>query len=292
MIHLIGLVFEGGLGIPLYKDTLYKDDSKITLIWSLASAITSFATNIIENKTKGRSELISGHYRLIVYDPFVDLQEDIYNVDKYVIMALQELYDNLEISFEKLIEIHNNILLQLGLDRPNASIGFYVPDDSLKNIEEIVQRTQKFPLEQTQKVDGIFNEFLMRKNAEVIPLALILADIDEGLITKRFTKDFYEDPAFTELLLSNMVAENPSDAITVWIDRPAPYSILAAANTGRTLSNMKEVYAMIHIGTGETDFRLLARVISSLAYEERLRENLRNLAERIAKLIIVSSKSG
>ena len=285
MNHLIGLVFEGGLGIPLYKEASYTDDSKTTLIWSLASAITSFATNIIEKQTKGRSELISGHYRLIVYDPFVDLLEDAPGVDKYIIMALQELYDNLEISFKKLIEIHNNILLPLGLDKPDASVGFFIPDDSLKRITLIAQRTQKFPLIKIQAVNEIFNDFLIQKNTEIITLALILADIDDGLITKRFTKDFYEDPAFTELLLSNMVAENPSDAITVWIDRPAPYSLLAAANIDIAIAKMKEIYAMIHIGIGETDFRLLARVITSTMYEEKLRENLRALAEKIAKLL-------
>ncbi|KKK64218.1 hypothetical protein LCGC14_2986440, partial [marine sediment metagenome] len=200
-LHLIGLVFKGGLGIPLFCDKLFEnDEEKSTLIYSLSSAITSFASGIIGEQNKGRAELISGEFRVIVYDPFVDLVSESMDVDRYVLMALQDIYDNLDISFGKLKEIHHDIIYTLGLNKPDASIGFFVPPEIKAIIKKIALRTMIFPEQQLGVISELFKEEISSRSKQVAILALILADIDGGLLQKCFAKDLYEDPAFTELL--------------------------------------------------------------------------------------------
>jgi hypothetical protein len=280
-LHLIGLVFKGGLGIPLYCDEMFEnDEAKSTLIYSLSSAITSFASGIIEDKSKGRAELISGKYRVIVYDPFIDLVTESENLDKYVLMALQDIYDNLEISFGKLFEIHRNILYSLGLNKPDASIGFSVPQDAKKQILNIALRTQVFPDEQLGLVKKYFQECLAVRSKEIAIMALMLADIDGGLLQKTFAKDLYEDPAFTELLLANMVAENPADSISVWVEKPASKSILASI-PGFSTKGVIEIFSMFQVGEHLTDFRLLARGFCLLSHRDIIRDILKDLCKKI-----------
>ncbi|MFW9928885.1 MAG: hypothetical protein ACFFD1_05815 [Candidatus Thorarchaeota archaeon] len=291
MIHLIGLVFKGGLGIPLYSDPYYQDnDEKSTLIYSLSSAITSFASGVIEGNSKGRSEFISGLYRLIVYDPFIDLIVDTENLDHYVLMALQDVYDNLEISFGKLIEIHRDILYSLGLNRPNASIGFQVTPESRIRIKEIALRTQEFPKSELNIVKQFFEDFIKRSPKNVSILALILADIDGGLLQKSFAKDLYEDPAFTELLLANMVAENPADSISVWVEKPASKSILASLEDFPT-KGVLEVFAMLQVGSTLTDFRILARIFCIPELRDEIHQSLHLLCEKIDQKIVLKKKN-
>jgi hypothetical protein len=280
-LHLIGLVFRGGLGIPLYTDEMFEnDEEKSTLIYSLSTAITSFASGIIEEKSKGRAELISGEYRVIVYDPFIDLISESNNLDKYVLMALQDIYDNLEISFGKLVEIHRNILYSLGLNKPDASIGFSVPLESKKQITNIALRTQVFPDDALGLIKQYFDQCLRVRSKEMAIMALILADIDGGLLQKTFARDFYEDPAFTELLLANMVAENPADSISVWVEKPASKSILSSLS-GFPTKGVIEVFSMFQVGEHLTDFRLLARGFCLPSHREILRDVLKDLCKKI-----------
>jgi hypothetical protein len=260
------------------------DDIKSSLIYGLSTAITNFASGVIEEK-KGRSELISGAHRLIVYDPFVDLETKLPEVDQYVLMALQDLYDNLEISFSKLTEIHNEVLLPMGLDRPNASLGFNIGREAQDKIRSIALRTQVFPPERAEEVSRLFRMAIDETRiSDTAIVALVLADIDGGILTKHFAKNLVEDPAFTELLLSNMVAENPADAITVWIERSASQGVLVSFLPNIPPRNVMEVFAMLHVGKIPSDFRLLSRALI-VGSHDRLRELLRGFAQAVARII-------
>ena len=125
MIHLVGLVFSGGLGIPLYVNEDIFHDAPIELIWAVSSAIQSFVSDSLGSihGKRSSSDLKSGNIRLVAYDPFVDLEETPVGVDVYTIMALQDRYDNIEITNNKLSEIHN-LILPYGLNKENASLNF------------------------------------------------------------------------------------------------------------------------------------------------------------------------
>ena len=285
LISLIGLVFQGGLGIPLYSGELFKHDvAKSSLIYGLSTAITNFAAGVIE-EGKGRSELISGTHRLIVYDPFIDLKSSVPEVDQYVLMALQDLYDNLEIAFSKLTEIHNDILLPMGLDKPNAALGFTISHAAQDKIREIALRTQVFPADHSNDVLRIFRKAIDdTRLPDIAIVALVLADIDGGILVKHFARNLVEDPAFTELLLSNMVAENPADAISVWIERSASSGMAISFLPSVPPRGVMEVFAMLHVGRVPSDFRLLVRALV-VGSHERLRELLRGNAEAIFRII-------
>ena len=69
-------------------------------------------------------------------------------------MALQDRYDNIEITNSKLSEIHN-LILPLGLDKQNASYAFRMNSEVKKEIKNIVLRTQELSkklLEQSKKL--------------------------------------------------------------------------------------------------------------------------------------------
>lgn len=244
-LHLIGLVFKGGLGIPLFCDEMFEnDEEKSTLIYSLSSAITSFASGIIGEQNKGRAELISGEFRVIVYDPFVDLISESSNIDRYVLMALQDIYDNLEISFGKLTEIHRDILYSLGLSKPDASIGFFVPAETKAIIEKIALRTMIFPEQQLGMIHELFSDLISSRSKQVAVLALILADIDGGLLQKTFAKDLYEDPAFTELKIS-----------ADFVPLPVPFLYIEIGEMSRITQQevLEETVIGIREGLGEAD---------------------------------------
>jgi hypothetical protein len=274
MIHLVGLVFSGGLGIPLYINESMFQDIPVELIWSVSSAIQTFVADSLGDIHGKRtsSDLKSGNIRLINYDPFVDLTE-IPKVDLYTLMALQDRYDNIELTREKLREIHN-IILPFGLDRPNASVRFYVPQEEKRRIQKIVLRTQELSqnslIEIKNAVDFGFK--LLEENG-FIPLKISIADIDNGLIYSKNGRDLVEDPAFTELILSNIVAENPADSKSVMIERDAPLWV--------NLPFAKEVFTMDHIGEN-TDFRLLTRVCFSNE-EPSMRFSLVSTLQKLAE---------
>ena len=256
MIHLVGLVFSGGLGIPLYIDETLFQDTPVELIWGVASAIQTFVADSlgdihVQSGKRASSDLKSGNIRLINYDPFVDLTERP-NVDLYTLMALQDRYDNIELTRGKLREIHN-IILPLGLDRPNASVHFHIPYADRLRIENVVLRTQELSQIALNEIKNIIMEgFQILEAKGFVPLKLSIADIDNGLIYSKNGPKLVEDPAFTDLLLSNIVAENPADSKSVIIERDAPLWV--------DLNNTsKEIFSMQHIGEN-SDFRLLSRV--------------------------------
>lgn len=276
MIHLVGLVFGGGLGIPLYVNEEIFQDVPIELIWAVSSAIQSFVSDSlgdIHGKLRSSSDLKSGNIRLVSYDPFVDLVETPKGIDLYTIMALQDRYDNIEVTTTKLSEIHN-LIIPLGLDKVNASYSFRLTSEIKEEIKNIVLRTQELS-------DKVFNasrnlivdkmEYLEKKG--FIPLKISIADIDNGLILTESSKHLYEDPAFTDLILSNIVAENPADSKSIWIERDAPLWI-EGTETGVSL---KEIFTLDHIGK-KSDFRLLTRI----CFEQDLRNDLKKELETIS----------
>lgn len=272
MLHMVGLVFQGGLGIPLYVNEELFGDQPPELVWALASAIQTFVIDTL-GKAHGRrtsTDLKSGNVRLVMYDPFADL-DVVPDVDLYSIMALQDRHDNLEITNDKLREIHNK-LLPLGLDKSGASIGFSVPEDIREKIRAITLRTQHIPEDQVDSVKNIIELYKVKlEEGGCHPLVFSLADIDGGLLFSIKSRELYEDPAFSELLLSNIVAENPSDAKTVWIEREAPMWV------GDLLV---EAFVMYHIGKN-SDFRLLARVCFPRPKQDYVRGVLKELTDRL-----------
>ncbi|MHA2366110.1 MAG: hypothetical protein ACXAC7_19275 [Candidatus Hodarchaeales archaeon] len=277
MIHLVGLVFKGGLGIPIYLNKDYFEGQPIDLIWGLTSAMQTFAHTILGDKARGTSEMKSGNIRVVMYDPFCDLDEKNVpeQVDHYVLMALQDLYDNLEVTRDKLHEIHKN-LVNLGLNKPDASISFqtslHKSPEVKETISNIAERTQKLPDELLNLVRERIQKFISsNESKDYIPLVVSIADIDGGLLIRVSTKHLYEDPAFTELILSNLVAENPSDAKTIWIERQGPLWVS---------DNLLEAFVMEHIGEN-TDFRLLARVCFSQDKRDDVRDGIRRFSKQL-----------
>ena len=211
MIHLVGLVFGGGLGIPLYVNKEIFKDSQTELIWLVSSAIQTFVNESLGSihGRRNTSDLKSGNVRLVTYDPFVDLDKTPKDIDVYSIMALQDRYDNIEITNSKLAEIHN-LIIPLGLDKSNASFAFRLKSDVQEEIKSIVLRTQELSkklLEESRKL--ILEKMTFLEKHSFVPLKISIADIDNGLVLTETSKYLYEDPAFTDLVLSNIVAENP-----------------------------------------------------------------------------------
>jgi len=280
MIHLVGLVFSGGIGYPLYINEKMFQDTPVELIWAVSSAIQTFVADSLGDIHGKRtsSDLKSGHIRLINYDPFVDLKK-IPKIDLYTIMALQDRYDNIELTREKLREIHN-IILPFGLNRRNASVKFHVQREEKRKIENIVLRTQELSEKALSEIKNIIkNSFQILEEKGFIPLKISVADIDNGLIFTQNGKYLVEDPAFTDLVLSNIVAENPADSKSVSIEREAPLWV--------DLSNSREIFTMDHIGEN-TDFRLLTRVCFTNEEGERynLIESLHQLAIELSTVIL------
>lgn len=278
MIHLVGLVFTGGIGIPLYINEELFQDQPVELIWAVSSAIQTFVSDSLGDIHGKRtsSDLKSGHIRLITYDPFVDLEEVDPNLDLYTLMALQDRYDNISLSREKLREIHN-LIVPLGLDKSNASAGFFVPKKERKKVENIVLRTQELnetALSEIKKV--IKSGIIILEEKGFIPLKISVADIDNGLIFTESTKFLYEDPAFTDLILSNIVAENPADSKSISIERDSPLWI--------DMPNSKEIFTLDHIGEN-SDFRLLTRVCFKPDQRFLLTSSLVELSEKLNEVI-------
>ena len=275
MIHLVGLVFSGGLGIPLYVNEDIFHDTPIELIWAVSSAIQTFVSDSLGSihGKRSNSDLKSGNIRLVSYDPFVDLEETPAGIDVYTIMALQDRYDNIEITNSKLSEIHN-LILPFGLDKQNSSYAFRMNSEVKEEIKNIVLRTQELSkklLEESKKL--ILAKMESLENAKFIPLKISIADIDNGLVITETSKHLYEDPAFTDLVLSNIVAENPADSKSIWIERDAPLWV----SSGDPTIDLKEVFTLDHLGTN-SDFRLLTRI----CYQPEQRAELKNQLEEFS----------
>lgn len=275
MIHLVGLVFSGGLGIPLYVNEDIFHDTPIELIWAVSSAIQSFVSDSLGSihGKRSNSDLKSGNIRLVTFDPFVDLVEPPHSIDVYSIMALQDRYDNIEITNTKLGEIHN-LILPLGLDKPNGSYQFRLTSEIKEEIKNIVLRTQELSkklLDESKKL--IMQKMELIENSHFVPLKISIADIDNGLILTETSKYLYEDPAFTDLVLSNIVAENPADSKSIWIEREAPLWVDPIDSD----ENLREVFTLDHIGV-KSDFRLLTRI----CFKPKMRSNLKSLLEEFS----------
>ncbi len=104
----------------------------------------------------------------------------------------------------------------------------------------------------------------------------MLNDIDGGLITFKLASDFYEDFSFTELILSNVIAENPHDAKSVWIERQSPDWIHAFGSS--------EAFIMLHVGK-HSDFRILTRIVFNPSLREQVRKDLDTFQSEIDKII-------
>ncbi|MHA1450957.1 MAG: hypothetical protein ACTSP4_16260 [Candidatus Hodarchaeales archaeon] len=274
MIHLVGIVFSGGVGISLYDDgKVVKEPS---LIWSLVSAMSMFSDTAIDMAgAKGFSEIKCGKFRIVVYDPFKD---NVDGISKFTYMALQDVYDNYFITTEKLKEIHT-LLLPLGLDSKDPLISFQRDmnrkrDTIDKKISKIATRTEIFPNQAFNRVNKLIQMFLEKNLYR--PLVVMINDIDGGLITFKLATDFFEDFSFTELILSNVIAENPNDAKSVWIERKAPDWI---QNYGSS-----EAFIMLHVGT-HSDFRILTRIVFNPILREQVRKDLNAFQSEIDKII-------
>ena len=277
MIHLVGLVFGGGLGIPLYVNEEIFQNTPIELIWAVSSAIQTFVSDSLGDihGKRSSSDLKSGNIRLVSYDPFVDLTEIPKGIDLYTIMALQDRYDNIEVTSNKLAEIHN-LIIPLGLDQENASYSFRLKSEIQEEIKSIVLRTQEL----NEKILNSSRKLLINKMAYLeekgfLPLKISIADIDNGLVLTESSKHLYEDPAFTDLILSNIVAENPADSKSIWIERDAPRWIETEEPEG-----FKEIFTLDHIGN-RSDFRLLTRI----CFKDDLRTDLKKELEKLSKEI-------
>ena len=287
MIHLVGLVFSGGLGIPLYVNEDIFQDTPIELIWAVSSAIQTFVSDSLGSihGKRSSSDLKSGNIRLVTYDPFVDLDETPEGIDVYSIMALQDRYDNIEITNNKLNEIHN-IIIPLGLDKANASYSFRLKTEIKTEIKNIVLRTQELSkklLDESRKLILQKLESLEKNN--FIPLKISIADIDNGLVLTETSKYLYEDPAFTDLVLSNIVAENPADSKSIWIEREAPLWV----QSGDENEELKEVFTLDHIGM-KSDFRLLTRICFQPGKRNELNFELENFSAQLGEIITKNLK--
>ena len=286
MIHLVGLVFTGGLGIPLYVNQDIFQDTPIELIWAVSSAIQSFVSDSLGaiHGKRTSSDLKSGNIRLVTYDPFVDLEETPKEIDVYSIMALQDRYDNIEITNNKLMEIHN-LILPLGLDKPNSSYNFRLKSDIKDEIEKIVLRTQELsPKLLTESRKLILEKMANFEKDKFVPLKISIADIDNGLILTETSKYLYEDPEFTDLILSNIVAENPADSKSIWIEREAPLWVTAGDSAGETECTLMEVFTMEHIGEN-SEFRLLTRICYNPERRNELKTKIDEFSKELSLLI-------
>ena len=299
MIHLVGIVFQGGIGIPLFTDiNKYFKERQPDMIWGLITAMQTVAHSVLGEESKGLSEMKSGKVRFVMFDPFLDMTNSVKeklnkeSLDTYVIMAMQDLYDNLEVTVTKLREVHNVLIdNELGLDKSNASVGFMVPSQIKTKIKKIVLQTQDFPKERLSVIRNKITDFINKANFAT--LVISIADIDAGLVTSVTTSHLYEDPAFTELILSNIVAENPSDAKSVWIERKAPdwvsdYSVEAFIMEHIGTDSIIQEYPGENFVTSSSDFRLLARVCFSKETREEVRDSLKSLATQLDELIAIN----
>ena len=285
MIHLVGLVFSGGLGIPLYENEKIFHDEPVELIWAVSSAIQSFVQDSLgsiyhgEGK-KSSSDLKSGNIRLLSYDPFVDLELVPKELDLYTINALQDRWDNIELTNNKLREIHN-LILPLGLDKKNASYAFRLTKEIKEEIKKIVLRTQELSTVVQNNLHKLIVDKLKNfSTMGFIPLKISIADVDNGLVLTETSKHLFEDPSFTDLILSNIVSENPADSKSVWIERDAPLWI----ETGNTKEKFKEVFTLDHIGQN-SDFRLLTRICFLPSKRNELNEILASFACELFEII-------
>lgn len=276
MIHLCGLVFAGGVSRAIYNDSSIEEPD---LIWPLISAMRDFTNSCLDQSVHGGFyEIKTGKYRFIIYDPFKYLTDE----SPYVYMALCDIYDNIWINVEKLEEIHH-ILLDMGLktDDPKVELKFNFlmasdsSDDILRKVSKIVKRTQVFPENARTEVQLLIKKFINGKN-RFNPLVVMVRDIDGGLVICEQSKDFVEDMSFTDLILSNVIAENPHEAKIVRIERKSPE--WASVTTDR------EVFIMNQVGKN-SDFRILCRVMFAKKYRESVRTSVRELEDKIYKVL-------
>ena len=94
------------------------------------------------------------------------------------------------------------------------------------------------------------------------------------------SKYLYEDPAFTDLVLSNIVAENPADSKSIWIERDAPLWV----ESEETESDLKEVFTLDHIGN-KSDFRLLTRICYKPDKRATLKNELEDFSLKLSSII-------
>ncbi|OLS24544.1 MAG: hypothetical protein HeimC3_19740, partial [Candidatus Heimdallarchaeota archaeon LC_3] len=227
MIHLIGLVFNNGTGFVLFNDEIFGDEAQNTLIWGLTQAISSFA--MVSLKSEGKLELIAGKYRIVFYDPFLELLKP--PEFAYTLVGIQDIYNNMDMCLFKLRKIHD-LILTSGLDSNIAFLTFgeYLNIELLERIKKIVNKTHLFPIEYLDDVKEIIKEFIDTDDPKIVPLAFFLTDMDGGIISKCFSKKLIEDPAFSESTLNNLIAESPLDTQTFWLERNAHKTMIYSLN--------------------------------------------------------------
>ena len=281
MIHLIGLVFNNGTGFVLFNDELFDNQSQNSLIWGLTQAITSFAMTSL--KSEGKLELIAGKYRIVFYDPFLELLE--HPEFAYTLVGIQDIYNNMDMCLFKLKSIHD-LILTSGLDSNLAFLTFgeYLNYEILEKIKIIVEKTLIFPIEYLDNVSEIIKGLTNIINPEIIPLAVFLTDMDGGIVVKCFSRRLIEDPAFSESTLNNLIAESPLDTQTFWLERNAQKTMIYSLNLKiNEDQQIKETFLSINLDNGKSDFCLLCRIIF---YSKRRNELQALLQETIQRLRI------
>lgn len=259
MIHLVGLVFSNGTGFVLFNDEIFADEAENTLIWGLTQAITSFA--LVNLKSEGKLELIAGKYRIVFYDPFLDLIEK--PEFAYTLVGIQDVYNNMDMCIYKLKSIHD-LILTSGLDTNVAFLTFgeYLSSEILEKITQIINKTSIFPVENLDKVKNINRDFMMSEDESIIPLAVFLTDLDGGIIDKCFSPKLIEDPSFSESLLNNLIAESPLETQSLWLERNAPKTICYSLNLNQPVNSpIKEAFVSFNLDNGKSDYCFLSRVI-------------------------------
>ncbi|MFW9929955.1 MAG: hypothetical protein ACFFD1_11235 [Candidatus Thorarchaeota archaeon] len=283
MIHLIGLVFTNGTGFRLYADEIFSNENQNILIWGLTQAITSFA--LINLKSKGKLELLAGKYRIIFYDPFLDL--DKHPDYAYSLVGIQDMNNNLDMCLYKMKKIHD-LILTSGLQ---SNIGFLTFGDQLSNdllqkIATIAEKTSTFPDDLKRTAKGFLNDFISAQNDNIYFLAVIFADIDEGIIEKCFSKKLLEDSSFTETLLTNLMAESPFDTEYLWLERVCPKTIRYSLNLKTNIEIPKESFIIYNLDEGKTDYQILIRVVHYSSTKESVIRQIKTLINKLNEIIV------
>lgn len=277
MIHLIGLVFSNGTGQLLYNDQLFDDEGQHALIWGLTTAITSFA--MINLKTKGSLELIAGKFRLVFHDPFLDLEALPEN--RYTLVGIQDTFDNMDFCRFKLRKIHD-LLIESGLGSPTAflTLASDITYGTLEKITHIVLTSSVFSSDIEKGIRGTFSTFSSAIRGDIFAIALFLMAIDGGIVSRYISPKLIEDPVFSESVLVNMVAQNPADVETAWVEHAAPKTIIYSMNIQqRSGDPLKEAFTVQNLKGGRSEFCLLVRLIfyqSAKDQATRIVEGLRN----------------
>ena len=287
MIHLIGVVFQNGTGVSLYKDDNFKEDSQVILIWGLVNAIVTFAQ--INLRSAGRFELISGKYRMFFYNPFLGSPN--LTDHHYTLVAIQDVFNDVENCLVRLKSVHN-LLWELGITDPIASLDFEnrLTADVLERIYDVVVKENALPENIMNTLNHVFTKFIENRSTDIIPLAIILSSKDGHNSIKKFAKDFYEDPELTEQYLQNIIAENRVDANVVWMERPASKTITISLE-GNTDRILEESFCMYRIGKQSSNHCLLVRILYAFNKKNECRSILENFSNQLASLLQVTHGS-